>query len=73
MYEHKRENGMSMHEPHTVTEKDDVVILWDIPIQTDYEIKANRPTIAKKNKQEKRCLLMIIDMSIPTEKNTSVN
>ena len=34
------------------------------------EIKANRPDIVIKDKQEKSCLL--IDMSIPTEKNTSV-
>ena len=33
-------------------------------------IKANRPDIVIKDKQEKSCLL--IDMSIPTEKNTSV-
>ena len=41
-----------------------------MPIQTDREIKANRPDIVIKKKQEKSCLL--IDMSIPTEKNTSV-
>ena len=41
-----------------------------MPIQTDLEIKANRPDIVVKDKQEKSCLL--IDMSIPTEKNTSV-
>ena len=39
-------------------------------IQTDREIKANKPDIVIKDKQEKSCLL--IDMSIPTEKNTSV-
>ena len=37
--------------------------------KTDREIKANRPDIVIKNKREKGCLL--IDMSIPTEKNTS--
>ena len=37
---------------------------------TDREIKANRPDIEIKDKQVKSCLL--IDMSIPTEKNTSV-
>ena len=58
------------HEPQTVTEKDNITILWDMPIQTDREIKANRPDIVIKDKQEKSCLL--IDMSIPTEKNTSV-
>ena len=41
-----------------------------MPIQTDREIKANRPDIVIKDKQEKSCLL--VDMSIPTEKNTSV-
>ena len=41
-----------------------------MPIQSDREIKANRPDIVIKDKQEKGCLL--IDMSIPTEKNTSV-
>ena len=41
-----------------------------MPIQTDCEIKANRPDIVIKDKQEKSCLL--IDMSVPTEKNTSV-
>ena len=47
-----------------------MTILWDTPIQTDREIKANRPDIVVKDKQEKSCLL--IDMSIPTEKNTLV-
>ena len=44
--------------------------MWDTPIQTDGEMKAKRPDIVIKNKKEKNCLL--IDMSIPTEKNTSV-
>ncbi|XP_044182725.1 uncharacterized protein LOC122963360, partial [Acropora millepora] len=58
------------HEPQTVTERDNITILWDMPIQTDREIKANRPDIVMKDKQEKSCLL--IDMSIPTAKNTLV-
>ena len=58
------------HEPQTVTERDNITISWDMPIQTDREIEANRPDIVIKDKQEKSCLL--IDMSIPTEKNTSV-
>ena len=58
------------HEPQTVTERDNITILWDMPIQTDREIKANRPDILIKDKQEKSSPL--IDMSIPTEKNTSV-
>ena len=34
------------HEPQTVT------ILWDMPIQTDHEIKANRPDIVIENKKK---------------------
>ena len=41
-----------------------------MPIQTDREIKANRPAIVIQDKHAKSCLL--IDMSIPTEQNTSV-
>ena len=55
---------------HTVTEKDNITILWDMTILTDHEKKANSPDIVMKDKQKKSCLL--IDMSIPTEKNTSV-
>ena len=40
-------------------------------ILTDSEIKANKADLVIKNKQEKSCLL--IDMSTPTEKNTSVH
>ena len=58
------------HEPQTVTERDSITILWGMPILTDREIRANRPDIVIKDKQEKSCLL--IDMSITTEKNTSV-
>ena len=41
-----------------------------MPLQTGRENKANRPNIVIKDKQEKSYLL--INMSIPTEKNTSV-
>ena len=57
------------HEPQTVTERDNMTTLWDLSIHTDREIRANRPDIVIKDKQEKSCLL--IDMSIPTEKNIS--
>ena len=33
------------HEPQTVTKRDNITILWDMPIQTDREIKANRPEL----------------------------
>ena len=41
-----------------------------MPIQTDKEIKENRPGIVVKDKAERTCLL--IDMFIPTERNTSL-
>ena len=53
-----------------MTENQTATILWDIPIQTDKEIKANRPDIVVKDKKERTCLF--IDMSIPTERNTSL-
>jgi len=58
------------HEPQTVSEKDDITILWDMSIQTDRKLKAKRPDIIIKNKKEKSCLL--IDMAIPTNRNSSV-
>ena len=41
-----------------------------MPFQTGKEIKANRPDIVVKDKKERNCLL--IDMSITTERNTSL-
>ena len=43
-----------------------VTILWDMPVQTDKEIKANRPDKVVKDKEKRTCLL--IDM----KKNTSL-
>ena len=39
------------HEPNTVTEDNEDTILWDMPIQTDREIKANRPDIVVKDRE----------------------
>ena len=53
-----------------MTENQTATILWDMPIQTDKEIKVNRPDIVVKDKKERTC--MLIDMSIPTERKTSL-
>jgi len=58
------------HEPTTVTEKNNITILGDMPIHTDRTIAANRPDIVLKNKKDKTCLL--IDMTVPLDANTSV-
>ena len=43
------------HEPKTVAENNEATILWDMPIQTDREIKANRPDIVVKDKKQRTC------------------
>ena len=58
------------HQPETVTENEKVTILWDMQVHTDKTIKANKPDIIIKDKQEKTC--MLIDMAIPSDRNTSV-
>ena len=58
------------HQPETVTENEKVTILWDMQVHTDKTIKANKPDIIIKDKQEKTC--MLIDMAIPADRNTSV-
>ena len=58
------------HETETVTENEDVTILWDMPIHTDRKITANRPNIVIKDHKTKTCKL--IDMAVPSDRNTSV-
>lgn len=57
------------HTPEKVTENEKATILWDMPIHTDREIKANRPDIVVKDHEEKKCFL--IDVSIPADDNVS--
>ena len=45
-------------------------ILWDMPVNTDNEMRANRPGIIIKDKKEKKCIM--IDMSMPSERNVSI-
>ena len=66
----KANNKWYDHQPETVTENEKVTILWDMQVHTDKTIKANKPDIIIKDKQEKTCLL--IDMAIPSDRNTSV-
>ena len=58
------------HHPEPVTEGNDATILWDFTIHTDRSIKANRPGITVKDQKEKTCLL--IDMTVPSDKNVSL-
>ena len=45
--------------------------LWDMPIHTDRTIAANRPNTVLKNNKDKT--LLLIDMTVPLDANTSVN
>ena len=45
-------------------------LLWDMHVHTDKMIKANKPDIIIKDKQEKTC--MLIYMAIPSDRYTSV-
>ena len=58
------------HHPPDVVGSNNVTILWDFPINTDRTIKANRPDIVVKDRKAKTCLL--IDMSVPSDKNVPV-
>ena len=46
------------HQPSTVVDTDTVTILWDMPVNTDRELKANKPDIIVKDKKEKRCMII---------------
>ena len=58
------------HEPETVTENEDVTILWDMPIHTDRKITANRPDIVIQDHKTKTC--KFIDKAVPSDRNTSM-
>ena len=58
------------HEKKTVTENNEAIILCDMPIQSDREIKANRSDIVVKDKKQRTCQL--IEKSVPTERNNSI-
>ena len=42
------------HELQTVSEKNDITIMWNMSIQTDHEIKANRLDFIINNKKENK-------------------
>ena len=58
------------HEPKAVLDNNKVTILWDYSVQTDREVKANRPDIIIKDKLHKHCY--IIDFASPSDNNVAV-
>jgi hypothetical protein len=57
------------HKPETVTTWEDITILWDMQIQTDRTIKANKPDIVIKDQTNSQCWL--IDMAVPSDYNVA--
>ena len=57
------------HIPSKVAEGKDVAVLWDMPINTEKEIKTNGPDIVIKEKSKNLCTL--IDMAVPSERNVA--
>ena len=56
--------------PEKVTEDEAATVIWDMPVNTDKEIKANGPDIIIKDKIEKKCVM--IDISIPSGGNLPI-
>lgn len=55
------------HKPDAVVDSEQITLLWDMQIQTDREVRANKPDLVLRNKLHKTCLL--IDVAIPSDYN----
>ena len=56
------------HKHETVTENEEVTILWDMQIHTDRELSVNKPDIVIKDHANRCC--KHIDVSVPSDRNT---
>lgn len=54
------------HKPETVVENEQAPILWNMPIHTDREIRANKPDIIIREHTKQRC--WIIDLAVPLDR-----
>ena len=57
------------YQPDTVSNTDTYTVLWNMAVQTDRHISANRPDIIIKDRVNSICKL--IDMTVPCDKNVS--
>lgn len=55
------------HSPAPVVNSENITIIYNQPVHTDREIRANRPDIIVKNYRTKECLL--IDVTVPNDNN----
>ena len=60
------------HAPETVMHNKDnnITIMWDMPVNTDRTITANRPDIIVKDSVNSTCKL--IDMTVPSDRNIAL-
>ena len=58
----KKKDKWYEHAPDSVSENDEVKLLWDVNIQCDHVIEVRRPDIVVVNKQERKCT--IIDIAV---------
>ena len=65
-YHLEKKDKWYKHVPDSVSENDEVNLLWDVNIQCDHVIEARRPDIVVVNKQERKCT--IIDIALPADK-----
>ena len=56
-----------LHKPESVTENNQVKILWDFEIRTDHVIPARRPDIVVVDKVKREAT--IIDVAVPSDRN----
>lgn len=57
------------HKPDRSIEVDEVVIMYDMPVNTDRTVGANRPDIIIHNRKKHECLL--VDVAVPADVNVS--
>jgi len=60
-------NNNNNNKPKPLCEEGDVTVLWNQAVHIDREVTANRPDIIIKNKKEKTCTL--IDVEIRADRN----
>ena len=55
------------HSPEKTVEKDNVTIMWDLPMITDSRTPANRPDIIIHDRTNQNAIL--IDVAVPVDNN----